>query len=217
MKELTIQQQTAMQIANSGNKISTPEQLAELRLARLDNGNFAYPRYKDGSDTQRLSWLNRQLLGLALIAHQTVDPTSIKIDLLTLDNGIMENTNLRELTLPEIQEAFRKGVNREYGDYYGLTSPSLFGFLTGFLKSEKKQAATAIIHHREIKEQQEKDARFFRELYEAKQKGLIDLPDFHGALDDAGPARKKTYSAEELAAHRERVRQQAEEILKNDK
>lgn len=178
MDDLAIRQETALQIISSGKQIATAMQLADLRSATLADGRHAYPRYKEGSDAQRLSWLNKQIFGLAMIAHVNIDPATIKVDITTLDENIMANSYLNDLTLVEMQEAFRNGIFREYGEYYGLTSVSLYGFLKGFLRSEKKAAASAIYHKRREKEEQEADAKFFRELYEAQKAGKIELPDF---------------------------------------
>lgn len=200
-----------MQIISSGGNIATADDLARLRLATDDAGVRIYPRYKDGRDEQRLSWLNKQFFGLSLIAHQTVDPTTIKVDLFTLDREIMDHSVLRELTLVEMQEAFRRGIFKEYGEYYGLTAVSLIGFLKGFVRSDKKVAASSIIYKLEAKKEQEANARFFRELYAAEKEGKVEVPDF-SANRINGPQAKKTYTDEELAAHREKIRQQAEMI-----
>lgn len=178
MDDLAIRQETALQIISSGKQIATAMQLADLRSATLPDGRHAYPRYREGSGAQRLSWLNKQIFGLAMIAHVNIDPATIKVDITTLDENIMANSYLNDLTLVEMQEAFRNGIFREYGEYYGLTSVSLYGFLKGFLRSEKKAAASAIYHKRREKEEQEADAKFFRELYEAQKAGKIELPDF---------------------------------------
>lgn len=178
MEDLATRQETAMQIISSGGDIATAEDLARLRLATDGNGARLYPRYRDGRDDQRLSWLNRQFFGLALIAHQTVDPVTIKVDLFTLDREIMDHSVLRELTLVEMQEAFRRGIFKEYGDYYGLTAVSLVGFLKGFVRSEKKVAASSIIYKLEARKEQEDRSRFFRELYRAEKEGKVEVPDF---------------------------------------
>ena len=216
MEQIAIRQETALQIISSGKQIATPLQLADLRAAKLTDGRHAYPRYKDGSDEQRLSWLNKQFFGLALITHMTIDPATIKVDITTLDENIMSDPLLNDLTLVEMQDAFRNGVFKEYGEYYGLTAVSLHGFLKGFLRSEKKAGASAIFHRRRAKAEQEANERFYKELYEAQKAGKIELPDFSQHRIN-GPQAKKTITPEESAAHREKVRRQAEQILKQAK
>ena len=216
MNDLAIRQETALQISKASSKIATAEQLADVRAAKLADGRNAYPRYKEGGDAERYSWLNKQFFGLALIAHITIDPVTIKVDVDTLDSEVMQDSYLRELTLVEMQEAFRKGLNGEYGEYFGLSSVSLLKFLKGFIRSEKKAAAAAIFHRRRAKAEQEANERFYKELYEAQKAGKIELPDFsHMRIN--GQQAKKVYTSEESAAHRERVRQQAEAILKQAK
>lgn len=213
MDDLTIRQETALQISKASSKIATAEQLADLRAAKLADGRNAFPRYREGGDNERLSWLNKQYFGLSLISHIGIDPVTIKVDITTLDDEIMSDSYLRELTLVEMQEAFRKGLNGEYGEYFGLSSVSLLKFLKGFLRSEKKAAASAIFHKRMAKAEQEANERFYKKLYEAQKAGKIELPDFsHMRIN--GQQAKKVYTSEESAAHRERVRQQAEAILK---
>ena len=177
MESLTTYQQTALQIASSGSKMATAQQLAELRLARNADGTRMFPRYGECDMKSRISWLGDQFFGLGALLHVSVSHDSVGVDCVALDNEIMDNGIMRELTLVEMQEAFRKGINREYGDYYGLSSVSMLGFLKGFVRSEKKQAASAIVYKRIEQEEREKDSLFFRRLYEAKKAGIVDLPD----------------------------------------
>ena len=62
------------------------------------------------------------------------------------------------MTLVEMQEAFRKGAGKEYGDYFGITYASMLGFLRGYLKSEKKIRATQIVSKHLQEKQKELDA-----------------------------------------------------------
>ena len=172
MDELTIRKQTAMEIISAGKKIDTPERLAELRMDK------SVPHYKDVSPQERVAWLGAQLFGLSLLAHIRVDGDTVIIDATMLDTEIMEDNLLRDLTFVEMQEAFRKGLNGEYGEYFGLTSVSLLMFLNGFLRSEKKMKASAIVRKAREQEQKAKDERFFKALYQAEADGKIKLPDF---------------------------------------
>ena len=177
MESLTTHQRAALQIARADGKIATAEQLAEFRMAKKEDGSPLWPRYMDGSDKERLSWLGDQFFGLAVLSHITLSSATVTVDTVALNTEIMDEPALRELTLPEIQEAFRKGVNREYGDYYGLTSISLLGFLRGFLASEKKVRASNIIFRMQRQSEMDADARFFRELRNAGDAGLLELPE----------------------------------------
>ena len=211
MESLTTYQQTAIQIASSGSKIATARQLADLRLAKTSDGRNAYPRYKDFDMKSRLSWLGDQFFGLAVLLHVSISVEAVSVDTVALDSEIMDNKVYRDLTLIEMQEAFRKGVNREYGDYYGLTSISMLGFIKGFMNSEKKREAVSIVCRQNMIDEQEATSRFFRELH-----GHIEVPEFTSfKLKDN--AEKKNYTPEESAAHREKIRQQAEEIRKQYK
>ena len=216
MDSITPYQQTALQIANSGKEIASPQQLAELRLAKDAGGHHVFPRYRSLPQLQRIEWLGDQIFGLAILTHTTATFDAVSVDSTALDAEIMDNPILSDLTLIEMQEAFKKGITKAYGDYFGLSYASLLQFLNGFLRSEKKMSATAIVQRHYAKLEQERDAKFFRELYEAEKAGKITLPDFsHMRIN--GPQGKKVYTPEESAAHREKVRRQAEEILRQQK
>lgn len=211
MESLTPYQQTAVQITMASNKIATPQQLADYRLARRPDGSPMYPRYKDMDDMRRISWLGDQFFGLGALTHYQVTAANVAVDATVLDGKIMENSVLREMTLAEMQEAFNNGVFKEYGEYYGLSCVTLLGFLKGFARSEKKMAASNIIYRIEAKKEQEANERFFRELHEAKLDGKVSVPDFSEKRIN-GQREKKSYTDAELAAHREKIRQQAAEI-----
>lgn len=211
MESLTPYQQTAVQITRASNKIATPQQLAEYRLARKPDGGPMYPRYKDIDDMRRISWLGDQFFGLGALTHFQITAANVAVDATVLDGKIMESSVLREMTLAEMQEAFNNGVFKEYGDYYGISSVTMLGFLKGFIRSEKKVMASKIIQRIEAKMEQEANERFFRELYEAKLEGKVSVPDFSEKRIN-GKHEKKSYTDAELSAHREKIRQQAAEI-----
>jgi len=189
--------------------------LADYRLAKNPDGSFVYARYKDGDEEQRMAWLGEQFFGLSAITHTALTATSVALDVASLDQEIMRNSILREMTLVEMQEAFRNGVFKEYGDYYGLTAVSMFGFLKGYCRADKKQSASVIINRHNVKLEQERNEKFFRELYKAEKAGKMTLPDLsHMRINGH---REKNYSPEESVAHREKVRRQAEEILRQQK
>ena len=158
MDSLTTNQQTALQIANSGNRIATARSLAEVRLALDEKGKHLYPRYGELENVARVSWLGDQFFGLAILTHTSTTSEMVSLDSIALDNEIMDNPILREMTLVEMQEAFRKGAGKEYGDYFGITYASMLGFLRGYLKSEKKIRATHIVSKHLQEKQKELDA-----------------------------------------------------------
>lgn len=212
MDSLTTNQQTALQIASSGNRIATPQQLAEVRLAVDANGKHIYPHYCELEQIVRVSWLGDQFFGLAILTHTSATSEMVSLDAVALDNEIMDNPILRDMTLVEMQEAFRKGAGKEYGDYFGITYASMLGFLRGYLKSEKKIRAAQIVNKRLAEAQRNANSMFFQELKEASEQGKIELPDFSKMRVNRRV--KKTYTPEESAAHREKVRRQADEIMK---
>lgn len=211
MESLTPYQQTAVQITRASNKIATPQQLADYRLARRPDGSPMYPRYKDMDDMRRISWLGDQFFGLGALTHFQLTAALVAVDATVLDGKIMENSVLREMTLAEMQEAFNNGVFKEYGDYYGISSVTLLGFLKGFARSEKKVMASNLIRIAKDRDEREANARFFRELHNAKLEGRISVTDLSDKRIN-GKQEKKLYTDAELSAHREKIRQQAAEI-----
>ena len=211
MESLTPYQQTAVQITRASNKIATPQQLADYRLARRPDGSPMYPRYKDMDDMRRISWLGDQFFGLGALTHFQLTAALVAVDATVLDGKIMENSVLREMTLAEMQEAFNNGVFKEYGEYYGISSVTLFGFLKGFARSEKKVMASNLIRIAENRDERDANARFFRELHNAKLEGRISVTDLSDKRIN-GKQEKKFYTDAELSAHREKIRQQAAEI-----
>ena len=100
-----------------------------------------------------------------------------------------------------MQEAFRRGIAKEYGEFYGITASTLIQFLKGYRSGEKRARAMAILYEKEQKKAQEEDALFWKTLNEARKKGF-NIPTFtHTPFEDD-------------KQHKERIARQREEILK---
>ena len=183
-------QQAAMQIFQTTNDISTPEKLAAL----LSNQTIA--RYKDVPPAIRKAWIGTQIYALCLILHyQTPNPMDVEIDSAFADQIIMEDEEgVCSLRQVEMQEAFRRGISKEYGDFYGITPATLLQFLKGYRKSEKRQKAIAILY---ANEKQETISAEKRLEYELKAHGL-QLPFWKSS-------RKKEVTPEESEAHRKKI------------
>lgn len=186
-----------MQIFQTSSNISTPEALA---VVIADN---SIARYKDIPEEQRKLWIGSQIYGLCLILHyQAPSPQDVEFDCAFADRMIMEDTSICCLKQVEMQEAFRRGIAKEYGDFYGITATSLVNFLNGYIKGEKRAKAILILHQQEQQKLKDDDARFWAELAKAREEGLIELPEFsHSPFEDD-------------QQHRERLAKQREEILK---
>ena len=173
------EQDTALQIVRTSSRIATAEQLAvvlqtEPRFYSLDNGT-------------RVAWLGQQIIALNYMVHSQKLPNEydLFIESSMLDQAIMEDEGLRGLTQVEMQEAFRRGISREYGDFYGITVPSLIGFLRGFRDCDKRMKAITILHSQEQQKLKAEDELFWKTLAEAKEKGVIELPEFpHSPFED---------------------------------
>ena len=190
-------QQAAMQIFQTSSDISTPEKLAALL------SNQAIARYKDLPPAIRKAWIGTQIYALSLILHyQTPNPMDVDIDSAFADQIIMED-EVASLRQVEMQEAFRRGIAKEYGDFYGITPATLLQFLKGYRASEKRQQAIAILY---AKEKEETISAEKRLEYELRAHGL-QLPFWKSS-------RKKEVSKEESEAHRKKIAQQREDILK---
>lgn len=132
------------------------------------------------------------------------------IDSSLVDRMIMEDKGMRSLTLVEMQEAFKKGILKEYGDYYGITPVSLIGFLKGFKNSPKRQRALSILHKREQQRKEEEKNREMRMLYEPRISSL-KLPFW----DSARGAKGK--STDDSSEHRRKIKEQRETIMREHK
>ena len=185
-----------MQIFRTNSDISTPEKLAMV----ISDQSIA--RYRDIPEEPRKLWLGSQIYALCLILHyQPPSPMDVEIDANFADQMIMDDESVRSLKQVEMQEAFRRGIAREYGDFYGITASTLVQFLRAYRTSEKRAQAITLLYNQEQKELKEKDARFWEAIEEARRNGY-DLPLFlHSPMEDD-------------RQHQERIARQREEILK---
>lgn len=184
-----------MQIFRTSSDISTPEKLA------LVISNQSIARYKDIPDTPRKTWIGSQIYGLCMILHyQAPAAFDVAIDAEMADQMIMEDTALRSLKQVEMQEAFRRGIAKEYGEFYGITASSLVQFLKGYIRGEKRADAMALLYKKEQKKREDEDKLFWQTLARAREDGMIELPEFqHSPFEDD-------------KQHRERIEQQRKDI-----
>lgn len=190
------EQETALQIVRTSNKIGTAEQLAVVLQTE--------PRFYSLGDGVRIAWLGQQIIALNYMVHSQKVPNQFDlfVESSTLDQMIMDDEGLRGLTQVEMQEAFRRGITNEYGEFYGITAPTLVKFLKGFRTCEKRMKAILIWYEKEQKQIKAEDELFWKTLSEAKQRGF-ELPDVVN----------NPFESETL--HKERIKRQREEILKS--
>ena len=135
-----MEQTKAIQLTSSNiPAIPDAEALASVRL------NKSIPHYKDLVEGKRIVWLKEQIMSLNMIRHQMVEGWQVEVDAKTLDEFIMGDHFAKDYTFSEIKDAFKRGLMGDYGDYYGLTAESLYGFIRGYFMSEKKRKATEIV------------------------------------------------------------------------
>ena len=67
------------------------------------------------------------------------------MDLKAAYKTIMDDHFAMDYTFSEIKDAFKRGLMGDYGDYFGLTAESLYGFIRGYFMSEKKRTATKLV------------------------------------------------------------------------
>lgn len=196
-----------MQIFQTSSDISTPERLAAL----ISNESIA--KYRDIPEQVRKTWIGMQIYALCLILHyQAPTPMEVSVDAAFADQLIMNDEGTRALTQAEMQEAFRRGIAKEYGDFFGITASTLFDFLKGFRNSEKRQEALAILYKKaqaEISEDRKKEIAAYEKIVaHCKEKG-IDITGLR-----PGSLEKKTKPQVSSEEHRKKIEQQREEILK---
>ena len=125
--------------SNNLPAIPDAESLAALRLDK------SIPHYKDVKKVERINWLKSQIMTLNMIRHQMVEGWQVEFDANALDDFIMDDHFAKDYTFPEIKDAFKRGLMGDYGEFFGLTAESLYGFIRGYFMSEKKRKATEIV------------------------------------------------------------------------
>ena len=121
-----------IQVQNTNN-VSTAEGIVALRAS--------VPHYRDIPETKRVQWLGQTMAQMYDIRHQEYNMKQILMDAAMLDEKIMDDSILSDLTQAEIIKAFKKGIFGDFGDFFGVTAISCYGFLRKFLQTPEKQAA----------------------------------------------------------------------------
>ena len=167
MVPATQEQKTALQILRTSNSIATPEQLASL----IQNPEI--PKFCQLDERTRKGWLGDQINALNYMTHSAKITSEIDlvVEASMLDQAIMDDNAIKWLTQVEMQEAFRRGVTKEYGDFFGITSGTVVMFLRGFMAGEKRQRAKAIIREQEAKKERDGQQRFWAEIERMKAEG----------------------------------------------
>ena len=132
-----------LQTRKSNNAVSPFREPHTLAAIRLDESR--YPHYGKLPIVARRQWLTGEITKLNMLKHQRPDPNILELDVVALDEYIMEDALVSDLTQTEMDHAFRMGLKGDYGDYYGLTADALFGFLEGYLNTPEKKEATRLV------------------------------------------------------------------------
>ena len=206
--------QLQLQTSNNLPTIDTPQALAEIRM-----NESMYPHFNKVQRPARQEWLANQIKYLASITRiKDFDAREALLMATALEDMMAQDAGMSSLTFPEVADAFKNGVFGIYGEFFGLNAPNLYGFLNSFLRSEKKREATALVlKSREQASSERKEAEIKKnlellrkEVEEAKRRG-----DFIPTGKLWFKPKKVENPKENDRAHREMVRQQAKEILKD--
>lgn len=117
----------------------TPQQIAAVRL------DSAAKRYGTMAEEVRRSWLRFEIGKLMVLRGMEIDKTMVSFHAAGLDDMIMQEYDLSQLTLPEIDAALKAGLAGRYGEVYGVAASGMIAWLNGYMESEAKQEATAIV------------------------------------------------------------------------
>ena len=140
MDNLTTSPQTSgLTNNNQPVRITQP---SDIMLVRLDKRNT---RYKAIPEAERHQWLKGQLMKLSLLAHQRPDPEVVPIEVAALDEMILQGIYTSDLTLPEMEWAFMRGLRGIYGEYFAIGAVSMIQFLDGYITSDEKRKATELV------------------------------------------------------------------------
>lgn len=169
MVPATTEQQTALQILRTSNSIATAEQLASL----IQNPDV--PKFCQLDERTRKGWIGEQINALNYMTHaaKITSEIDLVVEASMIDQAIMDDNSIRWLTQVEMQEAFRRGITKEYGDFFGITASSIVQFLRGFMAGEKRQRAKAIIREQEARKEREGQQRFWAEIERMKAEGTF--------------------------------------------
>ena len=186
-------------------------------LAAMRMNTVQYPHYSTVARSFRIDWLNLEIMKYMRLSH--MKPTDTTIDAVALDEMIMEDKIMADLIQPEMDYAFRQGVFGKYGDFYGITAMSLYGFLESYLSDEKKVDAAKIIQaenerrlaERKRREQEEEQKRIREEIEEAKRNGT-----FTPTRGYDGLKLQTVDKSLERLKHRHEVLQQARKIYSGE-
>ena len=96
------------------------------------------PRYRDVDVAERQAWLMEKIIYCNALNHTKPDPNFLKVDTAALDEAMMKDPKIADLTAPEISFAMFHGTMGEYGEYYGLTARTFIGFFREFFKTDIK-------------------------------------------------------------------------------
>lgn len=204
----------ALQLQTSNSMTPAIVDADALAQIRLDEEH--YPHYRNIATPARMKWMTGQIRYLASISRiRDIDAKESILMATSLDEMISTERDMMELTLPEIADAFKNGVFGNYGEFFGLSAPNLFGFIRSFLLSEKKRDATALVVkskqdaflERTAMERAARQRAIQEEIAEAKRSGSF-VPT--GQVWFKPQMVNSVISSKE---HREKVRQQAREIL----
>lgn len=207
-----------IQLRTSSNELPAIPTSQSLAQIRMDEEHF--PHYRNIVPAEgRWEWLATQMIYLAQLARiRDFDGKTAILMATALDEMMLQHKDIADLTLPEIADAFKGGVFGFYGEFYGLSAPNLYGFICGFLESSKKKEATDLVLKSKVQayrertraEQEERQRAIRAEMEEAERNGTF-VP--------TGKAWFKPKMVNDVMReskeHREKVRQQAKEILNN--
>lgn len=150
-----------------------PRVVTAASIAKVREDAQRYPRYSSILAALRLEWLamNIQIcFHLLHINKYEEDDTEATVMAEALDSRMLKDQYMSDLTLPEIKEAFMSGIFGDYGEFYGLTASTLYGFLKAFINSPEKKAAAAIINANKKDQYTEAYRKKIREEMEVAKK-----------------------------------------------
>lgn len=180
--ELTSQnynQQVAAEVVadDARTLMLTPSQIAAVRL------DSAAQRFGTLPEETRRNWLRYEIGKLLILRGVEIDRTMVAFHASGLDEIIMADGDLRALTLPEMDAAFKVGLSGRYGEVYGVNASALAAWLNAYVASDVKQEATAIVRAKlasiRAAEKKAAQAKMRAEIEAAKARGEY-IPNPHG-------------------------------------
>jgi len=127
------------------NHTLTPQEVEATNEIPADLREYVIRRQQKIIKNLDESVIRYELLKIIAIAFTDMTPNGVSDDkILTFQAGLLREEikgKFESLTLAEVKDAFKKGIRREYGDYFGLCPATYHKFIKCAFEDPKRGKA----------------------------------------------------------------------------